>query len=1325
MKSLMSHMAGSKCHAPGQDPAPPRSHAPEAHAYSPPAAPAATLQPPTAYPSYWTVPCPGIGITWDAETFWDTYPFQIHSPTAKVRPNYSLIFSDPPKIRSNQCLGAIVTANGLLPCKKCSDLSLDVNIIKERASRPFGKVREYANLNCVQLRAKVTSLAKNHNTVKLENLNSTDSMTRERQRLADFVELFQYTGQNSIPGLHRLLSNAQKEGWSAAKTLHHCKLGVDGKYTPKNYTQYEIDLAILLEELGGLGAVYAMNHSIFALPCRNTIRPYRRQHNLVPSVKGVRFTEISDNITAMFGTHKTRDVLTSGTEGCATNSEEIPMKYPHTLSFDEIATERKIDYMTATDEMGGFCLEHVSILETVRVGKDTETVETAVAAVKEGKIHIAPETSVGAISRLSETNYGAKPVFLGPTYKKGGWRDLLQTMETVIEAWKRSPDGEKRHGPVVEVSSDGCPKRRAALFMMCMHSEILPGNPLYPFVSNLPGLNLRVGKDNITPDMDWKHIDKRICTLLRSPEGLVVKNVCINRDLLLTWLERLPAHDWSEDSIHTLLDPTSLHTLLDPSDPQDVPRAMKLMLCVVEIGKLDPEDFDPSEAAEFEAISLLGETFDAWLQPFINVELSLSELIESLVRFAHLTCALYLQNGTSFMPNQLYANIQTTVKNAVLLVPKTRLINGNLKVFICLLGDDVLEALFGRSRMIGRHSPNSSIGELRDRFSSAMNLDYIYERHPELERKPRRLNMYRMGHMDHLRPRHFKRELRSSSCDLEACWCKAVKRAEDILARFGVRLSVPFCVLFKRKDTDLMRPFGGKYPAISNEVDRSMANLSLRSDDSALTVDPNMVNPVNLMNGVDFDAMITREMQERPRPDAPAHSLFSEVNANGHVAHKKTVVRTFFETTHDSHSSHDRLQRVRGFTIGGKSWTRDTTDANEAVSSATHFQLGDLFTTLVCYGGKNLGLAVGKCTLIKRGPSGSKSASVSAIPRAELHLPSSPYTISGQVFSLVPLAQNGATLWAWDGDFISLSLKKKTKANGEEISHLRNLQIAVSSRLIDCSINEKALERLTFTLDWNCDREKTWCFSDEDLRASWYLLWNNLLRDNTLHELYPLFTANTVIEESHNKRHTCRICHKPLKDTDRQRHVGEHILKALYQVEDLSAKVPVSNTHPCGTCGGPTVHGDCKFGIKGGKLDSECPSAYPFMISATAKFHDNRPCTNIPIRYPLDCNEIHWKYNFRMHVDERHPNWRQRMADSFIPDIQITRAEQLALHIPQDKVVDWPPPVAPETPHRYTSPVLGQKRSLSSIHSSPSRRGKENQAPVDSDAHVLKRMRLH
>jgi hypothetical protein len=94
----------------------------------------------------------------------------------------------------------------------------------------------------------------------------------------------------------------------------------------------------------------------------------------------------------------------------------------------------------------------------------------------------------------------------------------------VIEAWKRSPDGEIKHGPIVSVATDGDHKRRLALFLLCMHSEILPGNPLYSFVRNLPGLNLRVGKNNLTNDADPKHTFKR--TLFSQGLRHELENIC-------------------------------------------------------------------------------------------------------------------------------------------------------------------------------------------------------------------------------------------------------------------------------------------------------------------------------------------------------------------------------------------------------------------------------------------------------------------------------------------------------------------------------------------------------------------------------------------------------------------------------------------------------------------------------------------------------------------------------------------------------------------------------------------------------------------------------
>ncbi|KAJ7801059.1 hypothetical protein B0H14DRAFT_2615671 [Mycena olivaceomarginata] len=59
------------------------------------------------------------------------------------------------------------------------------------------------------------------------------------------------------------------------------------------------------------------------------------------------------------------------------------------------------------------------------------------------------------------------------------------------------------------------------------------------------------------------------------------------------------------------------------------------------------------------------------------------------------------------------------------------------------------------------------------------------------------------------------------------------------------------------------------------------------------------------------------------------------------------------------------------------------------------------------------------------------------------------------------------------------------------------------------------------------------------------------------------------------------------------------------------------------------------------------------------------PCTNIPIKCPLDCDQFHWKYNFQQHLI---------LSQYFLSTIHISSAEQEALGIPRDDVIGAAPP---------------------------------------------------
>ncbi|KAK7025810.1 hypothetical protein R3P38DRAFT_3531709, partial [Favolaschia claudopus] len=162
-------------------------------------------------------PCPGIPIEWDADTFYTTYPFQLHAPNAKNCAPYDLMInSGIPKARLPQCLGGTVTLEGIPPCAKCSRLTLDVKIIREKASRLFEHVRNHDDLNSTQLRAKVALVKEKVDTLRFKKLDLEGSLQRAQARLSEWRDLFQFIGQNpcSIPALHRLLANAEKGGWS-------------------------------------------------------------------------------------------------------------------------------------------------------------------------------------------------------------------------------------------------------------------------------------------------------------------------------------------------------------------------------------------------------------------------------------------------------------------------------------------------------------------------------------------------------------------------------------------------------------------------------------------------------------------------------------------------------------------------------------------------------------------------------------------------------------------------------------------------------------------------------------------------------------------------------------------------------------------------------------------------------------------------------------------------------------------------------------------------------------------------------------------------------
>lgn len=127
------------------------------------------------------------------------------------------------------------------------------------------------------------------------------------------------------------------------------------------------------------------------------------------------------------------------------------------------------------------------------------------------------------------------------------------------------------------------------------------------------------------------------------------------------------------------------------------------MRAIVALRSLPSDPADPEATADLDAIRLLSDLCESILEAFINPCLSLTEQVEYLSKFAHISFALFRLYRTSFMSNQLYGDCQCMVKNAVFCIAKQQSLDPSQPFHMFELGDDRLEKLFGRLRMLGAH----------------------------------------------------------------------------------------------------------------------------------------------------------------------------------------------------------------------------------------------------------------------------------------------------------------------------------------------------------------------------------------------------------------------------------------------------------------------------------------------------------------------------------------------------------------------------------------------------------------------------------------------
>ncbi|KAG2029090.1 hypothetical protein BDR03DRAFT_1051571, partial [Suillus americanus] len=359
--------------------------------------------------------------------------------------------------------------------------------------------------------------------------------------------------------------------------------------------------------------------------------------------------------------------------------------------------------------------------------------------------------------------------------------DMEHILYRAIGSWNRT-GASASVGPIWSLATDG---DATSLFVKF---PLSPESPLYGTLVNLQGLNLFTGEG--------------ICTLIRAPRGIVINN------------GRLPAYDEA-----------AVTKLLHPDDPQDVPRAVELMLAIIKFSQSQCHVLDDSFSLEVNthadliSISLLSALLESILTPFINISLSLSEQFQYLSCYAHLAYAFFHAHRHSFMSYQLYYDTQTMVKNATFSLSKQQSLDPHARFYLSDVGDDPLEILFGCTHMIGGHNSAYSYAQAIDRLGTAKDIDGVFKCHPELDPGHWHLKLTCHEGVDHINREIWKGDIVAGRCDLPLAWRNGRDSALSILITSQLDpVHYSFNDHFNNSDVDMLRPFGqNKYFGITTE----------------------------------------------------------------------------------------------------------------------------------------------------------------------------------------------------------------------------------------------------------------------------------------------------------------------------------------------------------------------------------------------------------------------------------------------------------------------------------------------------------------------------
>jgi hypothetical protein len=497
-----------------------------------------------------------------------------------------------------------------------------------------------------QMYEKLTRLARDKKTFRLEALNDARQIVNLQRSLDEHKRLLQAIADSELPRVHQLIRVGIDHG-DSARAISKRVAKAATEFTRMESTSDDKDLALLTLRIGGPFLLYAHQRAGH-LPGTTTARGHSSSA-LLPSRFRVSLTAQADieRPTLKSNLQSVRD---EPNNGGGMFGEQAAFS---AIMIDEFATQQRPRWRQSDNAIVGMC-QHAGE-QNVELKLTCQAVlDTLVAKVQEHTIHIAKEVSNIGIAPFRGDNNHFRPLLCTPTCKlDANVNEQVRTFETVIEELVLSGAN-----PAC-LSSDGDGPRRQALTQLCtinnlrsVHEEWCtrrdavgvggkePAKPraarIYEALRNALLFDYLVGPHEVTEDYDWKHLLKRMRELLKSPNGS-------HRIAGIT--VRTQDH---KDAFRDILkyDEKRIALLFHPEQRQSVEEAVDFLVSLAEISYKEISDFPAYNKVEkdviFYAMQFMGRICDNLVRAFLDPTTSVSG---HLALLSELSAMLFLGYG--------------------------------------------------------------------------------------------------------------------------------------------------------------------------------------------------------------------------------------------------------------------------------------------------------------------------------------------------------------------------------------------------------------------------------------------------------------------------------------------------------------------------------------------------------------------------------------------------------------------------------------------------------------------------------------------------------